>query len=107
MAKLKTGVKSANMTEEQAQLAKMQSWDRYQKSKAKLAAHESQIHTWEEKYSALAQRLRTLNVDLIEQDQAWLPSPNVFAKAMEDYRTARIEHDRARVEAQRNGFPTE
>jgi hypothetical protein len=31
MAKLKTGVKSVNMTEEQAQLAKMQSWDRYQK----------------------------------------------------------------------------
>jgi hypothetical protein len=95
------------MTDEQAQLAKGQAWDRYLRSKSELAAHESQFHTWEKKFYALSQRLKHLDLTAIEQDHAWLPRPEVFAKALEEYRVVVIEYARATAEARKHGFPVE
>lgn len=93
------------MTAREQNLIRLEAWDNYVRAKEKYIACRTQLEKWGKLLDGVARKLSNQPVAVIEQDYAWVPNHQTFAKGVEDFQVAGREFKRAWISARDCGFP--
>jgi hypothetical protein len=93
------------MTAQEQDLIRIKSWDNYVEAKKRFYACRDQLEHWGKTLEVLGRKLENHPVSVIAQEFNAIPSREVFAKGVEDFRAAGTDYKRAWVSAKNHGFP--
>jgi hypothetical protein len=93
------------MTPQEKDLERLRAWDRYKEAQRSFLAHKAKVQHLEKPLGLLHHRLRFELYQVVESDFDGIPTREEFAARLAELRSARLELERARKEAQQWGFP--
>jgi len=99
--------RTAVMSDEERDLARIRAWDRYLKAKTTCGAQKQRLSDCIEKFLAVAQSLSAQTSDLTGDELATMPTPIEYKKAVIDYKAAAADFNTAKATAKELGWSSQ